>query len=54
MQYEGVTKGIFLARPNRFVAQVQLPQCQVAAPVKNTGRGKVLLVPGPDVWLEPG
>lgn len=54
MQYEGVTKGIFLARPNRFVAQVQLPQGQVTAHVKNTGRCKELLVPGTAVWLEPG
>lgn len=52
MQYHHICRGIFLARPNRFIAHVELEgQIQVCH-VKNTGRCRELLVPGAAVYLE--
>jgi sugar fermentation stimulation protein A len=52
MQYESMTKGIFLERPNRFIARVLIDGEESLAHVKNTGRCKELLVPGAAVYLE--
>lgn len=54
MQYGTVKRGIFLARPNRFIAHVELDGEVVVCHVKNTGRCRELLVPGAEVWLERG
>ena len=54
MRYRQVEKGIFLSRPNRFIAHVELYGEQVACHVKNTGRCRELLVPGAEAWLEKG
>lgn len=54
MHYHEVKKGVFLARPNRFVAHVKLDGEEVVCHVKNTGRCRELLVPGAEVWLERG
>lgn len=54
MRYQQVEKASFLARPNRFIAHVQLGDDQVVCHVKNTGRCRELLVPGAEVWLEKG
>ncbi len=54
MQYETMKKGIFLERPNRFIAHVDVEGRQVICHVKNTGRCRELLVPGAEVWLERG
>lgn len=54
MRYPNVTPAVFLARPNRFVAQVLLNGETVTVHVKNTGRCRELLVPGARVWLTPG
>lgn len=43
-------QGIFLARPNRFVARVILEGTEQTVHVKNTGRCRELLVPGARVW----
>ena len=51
MRYPNVTPAVFLARPNRFVAQVLLDGETVTVHVKNTGRCRELLVPGARVWL---
>ena len=51
MRYPNVTPAVFLARPNRFVAQVLLDGEEAAVHVKNTGRCRELLVPGARVWL---
>jgi len=45
-------KGIFIARPNRFVAQVEINGKEHTVHVKNTGRCLELLVPGAKVLLE--
>ena len=52
MQYNEVKKGIFLNRPNRFIAHVLIDDNEVVCHVKNTGRCRELLVPGTQVWLE--
>ena len=54
MHYRQVEKATFLARPNRFIAHVELAGEQVVCHVKNTGRCRELLVPGAEVWLEKG
>ena len=53
MRYKQVVPATFLARPNRFVAEVLLPEGEtIVCHVKNTGRCRELLVPGCKVWLE--
>ena len=52
MQYQNVKKGLFLARPNRFIAHVELDGATQVVHVKNTGRCRELLVPGASVYLE--
>lgn len=52
MQYENTVKGIFLERPNRFIARVKVEQKTETVHVKNTGRCKELLVPGASVILQ--
>ena len=54
MRYGQVKKGIFLARPNRFIAHVALDGVETVCHVKNTGRCRELLVPGAAVYLEKG
>ena len=51
MRYENITKGVFIDRPNRFVAHVGLAGKTETVHVKNTGRCRELLVPGANVYL---
>ncbi len=46
-------KGIFKARPNRFIAEVEVEGNLEIAHVPNTGRCKELLVEDAVVWLMP-
>lgn len=52
MRYDRIRKGIFLERPNRFVAYVLLDGRKEKVHVKNTGRCAELLLPGTEVYLE--
>ena len=52
MKYENMTPGIFLARPNRFIAHVQIDGQTQVVHVKNTGRCRELLVPGCTVYCQ--
>ena len=52
MHYSNIVKGRFLARPNRFIAQVELDGREEICHVKNTGRCRELLIPGAEVWCE--
>ena len=52
MRYAQVVPAKFLARPNRFIAQVELEGRVETVHVKNTGRCRELLVPGAQVYLE--
>lgn len=46
-------KGIFKARPNRFIAEVEVDGEMEIAHVPNTGRCRELLVDDAVVWLKP-
>lgn len=52
MRYDHITPAVFLSRPNRFIAQVELSGQEETVHVKNTGRCRELLIPGRTVWLE--
>ena len=54
MQYANIRPAVFLSRPNRFIAKVELDGREETVHVKNTGRCRELLVPGRTVWLEEG
>lgn len=52
LKYERMIPGIFLARPNRFIAHVQIGGETQVVHVKNTGRCRELLQPGAAVWCQ--
>ena len=52
MIYKKVKEGTFIARPNRFIAIVEVDGIEEVCHVKNTGRCKELLIPGVTVFLE--
>ena len=52
MVYGKILPGVFLARPNRFIAHVEVGGQTEVCHVKNTGRCRELLLPGVRVWLE--
>lgn len=52
MKYESIVSGQFLARPNRFIAHVDVGGEQVVVHVKNTGRCRELLTPGARLYLQ--
>ncbi|MBQ5781305.1 MAG: DNA/RNA nuclease SfsA [Spirochaetaceae bacterium] len=51
MLYKKIRKAIFLQRPNRFIAQVEIDGEVETVHVKNTGRCKELLLPNAVVYL---
>ncbi len=52
MQYEKIIEAVFIDRPNRFIAHVEVDGKVETVHVKNTGRCKELLLPGCTVILE--
>ena len=52
MIYRDIHRAVFLSRPNRFIAQVEVDGREETVHVKNTGRCRELLVPGCTVYLE--
>lgn len=52
MRYKETEKAVFLKRPNRFIAEVEIQGKRETVHVKNTGRCKELLIPGTEVILE--
>ena len=52
IEYPNMVQGRFLARPNRFVAHVELNGKMEICHVKNTGRCRELLQPGAAVWCQ--
>lgn len=52
MHYSNIEKGIFLSRPNRFLAHVAVGGKEVICHVKNTGRCKELLIPNCEVYVQ--
>ena len=52
MQYQKMVPGIFRARPNRFIAHVEIDGKVEICHVKNTGRCRELLPEGAKVWCQ--
>lgn len=52
MKYSNIEKGIFIKRPNRFIAHVLMDGREEIVHVKNTGRCKEILKEGATVLLE--
>ena len=52
MKYANMTPGTFLARPNRFIAHVDIGGQAEVVHVKNTGRCRELLPVGAEVWCQ--
>ncbi len=52
MQYSQMVEGIFLKRPNRFIAHVKIGDDVQICHVKNTGRCRELLPVGAQVWCQ--
>ena len=52
MKYGKMVAGHFLARPNRFIAYVDIDGRQETCHVKNTGRCRELLPAGAEVWCQ--
>lgn len=52
MEYGKILPAVFRARPNRFIARVEVEGRPEICHVKNTGRCRELLLPGVKVWLE--
>ena len=51
MNYSKVIRAVFIDRPNRFTAHVEINGYENTVHVKNTGRCRELLIPGAEVWL---
>ena len=52
MKYQNIVTGIFLERPNRFIAICKIGDEIYKCHVKNTGRCRELLIEGTTVFLE--
>lgn len=52
MKYEQIRKAVFIERPNRFIAFVDLDGKRETVHVKNTGRCRELLIPGCNVYIQ--
>ena len=52
MRYDNMVPGIFLARPNRFIAHIEIGGQVEICHVKNTGRCRELLPQGAMVWCQ--
>lgn len=52
MHYGKMVPGRFIARPNRFIAHVEIDGQTEICHVKNTGRCRELLPAGAEVWCE--
>ena len=52
MHYDRMVPAVFLSRPNRFIAHVELDGREETVHVKNTGRCRELLRPGTQVWCQ--
>ena len=52
MHYDRMVPAVFLSRPNRFIAHVEIGGREEIVHVKNTGRCRELLSPGTLVWCQ--
>ena len=52
MIYSDMSPGVFLSRPNRFIAHIEIDGQKEIVHVKNTGRCRELLPAGAQVWCQ--
>lgn len=52
MIYKDIVEGVFIKRPNRFIAEVLIDKKIETVHVKNTGRCKEILIKGTKVFLQ--
>lgn len=52
MKYDNIVQGVFIERPNRFIAHCYIDDKIEVCHVKNTGRCKELLIKGSTVYLQ--
>ena len=52
MKYDNIVEGVFVERPNRFIAHCLIDDKIEVCHVKNTGRCKELLIKGSKVYLQ--
>ena len=52
MHYENIVPGVFLKRPNRFIAHIEISGKEEICHVKNTGRCRELLPAGAKVFCQ--
>ena len=52
LRYNNMVPGVFLARPNRFIAHIEIDGQVEICHVKNTGRCRELLPQGAKVWCQ--
>jgi sugar fermentation stimulation protein A len=52
MKYDNIKRAVFLDRPNRFIANIELDGRREVCHVKNTGRCKELLLPGAEIYVQ--
>jgi sugar fermentation stimulation protein len=52
MKYDNVSEGVFIARPNRFIAHTEIEGVFQVAHVRNTSRCRELLTDGARIFLE--
>lgn len=52
MKYSNMIPGLFLSRPNRFIAHIEIDGQTETVHVKNTGRCRELLAAGTEVWCQ--
>ena len=52
MKYKNIKDGVFVSRPNRFIANIEIDGHIEICHVKNTGRCRELLIPGAKVYVE--
>ena len=52
MTYENIRRAVFLDRPNRFIANIEIDGRREVCHVKNTGRCRELLVHGAEILVQ--
>ena len=52
MRYENMVPGVFIKRPNRFIAHIEIDGTEEVCHVKNTGRCRELLPEGAAVYCQ--
>ncbi len=52
IKYSNIYPAKFIARPNRFIAEIEIDGEEALCHVKNTGRCRELLLPGADIYVQ--